>query len=197
MKNVIYFDSLPSPLGAMVLASDGDALTGAWFEGQRHQPPFGPGWQRRGDLPILRRAAAELARYFAGDRTRFELPLAPAGTPFQRAVWTAIAGVPYGETITYRELAAFAGRPRSIRAAGGATGRNPLSIVIPCHRVVAADGALTGYAGGLARKRALLELERAVVATASVQRAAGGLVASPARAAMPGAASACQCDSPT
>jgi len=191
MKTAVYFDCIPSPLGAMVLASDGDALTGAWFEGQRHQPPVDPAWQRGRDLPVLRRAAMELAQYFAGDRTRFELPLAPAGTPFQRAVWTAIAGVPYGETISYRELAALAGRPRSIRAAGAATGRNPLSIVIPCHRVVAVDGALTGYAGGLARKRALLELERAGVATTSVQRAAGGLVAAPAQAAMPGSASAC------
>jgi len=191
MKTAVYFDYIPSPLGAMVLASDGDALTGAWFEGQRYQPPVDPAWQRRRELPVLRRAAMELAQYFAGDRTWFELPLAPAGTPFQRAVWNAIAGVPYGETISYRELAALAGRPRSIRAAGVATGRNPLSIVIPCHRVVAVDGALTGYAGGLARKRALLELERAVVATASAQRAAGGLVAAPARAAMPGSASAC------
>jgi methylated-DNA-[protein]-cysteine S-methyltransferase len=172
MKTVVYFDCMPSPLGAMVLASDGDALSGAWFDGQRHQPAAGPAWQRRPDLPILCRAAAELTEYFAGERIEFDLPLAPAGTPFQREVWHAIADVRYGETIAYHELAARAGRPESIRAAGAATGRNPLSIIIPCHRIVAADGALTGYAGGLARKRALQALETAAVAAATATRAA-------------------------
>ena len=166
MMTVVYFDCMPSPLGEMVLASDGDALSGAWFDGQRHQPPIGPAWQRRPDLPVLRRAAAELAEYFAGERIVFDVPLAPVGTPFQRDVWRAIAGVPYGATIAYRELAARAGRPESIRAAGAATGRNPLSIIVPCHRIVGADGALTGYAGGLARKRTLLALEHAAVASA-------------------------------
>ena len=172
MKTVVYFDCMPSPLGEMVLASDGDALSGAWFDGQRHQPAAGPAWQRRPDLPILRRATVQLAEYFAGGRIEFDLPLALAGTPFQREVWHAIAGVRYGETIAYRELAARAGRPASIRAAGAATGRNPLSIVIPCHRIVGADGALTGYAGGLARKRSLLALERAMAAAATVRHAA-------------------------
>ena len=172
MNTVVYFDCIASPLGPMVLASDGDALIGAWFDGQRHQPPIGPDWHRRCDLPVLRQTAAQLERYFAGKRIEFDLPLAPAGTPFQRAAWSAIAGVPYGGTIAYRELAALAGRPRGIRAAGAATGRNPWSIVIPCHRIVAADGALTGYAGGLARKRSLLELERAVLGSASALRAA-------------------------
>jgi methylated-DNA-[protein]-cysteine S-methyltransferase len=167
MMTVVYFDCMPSPLGEMVLASDGDALSGAWFEGQRYQPRIGPAWQRRPDLPVLRRAAAELAEYFAGERIAFGVPLAPVGTPFQRDVWRAIAGVPYGATIAYRELAARAGRPESIRAAGTATGRNPLSIIVPCHRIVGADGALTGYAGGLARKRALLALEHAAIAAAA------------------------------
>ena len=167
MMNIVYFDRVPSPLGEIVLASDGDALSGAWFDGQRHQPPIGSAWQRRPDLPLLRRAAAELAEYFAGARIAFSVPLAPVGTPFQRDVWRAIASVPYGETIAYRELAARAGRPESIRAAGAATGRNPLSIVVPCHRIVGADGALTGYAGGLARKRALLALEHAAIAAAA------------------------------
>jgi methylated-DNA-[protein]-cysteine S-methyltransferase len=117
-------------------------------------------WRRASGLPLLRRAAAELAAYFAGERLEFDLPLEPAGTPFQRDIWRAIASVRRGETIAYRELAARAGRPASVRAAGAATGRNPLSIIIPCHRIVGADGALTGYAGGLARKRALLALER-------------------------------------
>ncbi len=171
MMTVVYFDCMPSPLGEMVLASDGDALTGAWFDGQRYQPRLGPAWQRRPDLPLLRRAAVELAEYFAGERIVFSVPLAPVGTPFQRDVWRAIAGVPYGATIAYRDLAARAGRPASIRAAGTATGRNPLSIIVPCHRIVGADGALTGYAGGLARKRALLALEHAAIAVAAPRAA--------------------------
>jgi methylated-DNA-[protein]-cysteine S-methyltransferase len=172
VKTIVYFDCIPSPLGEMVLASDGDSLSGAWFDGQRHQPAVGPSWQRRPGLSVLRRAAAELAEYFAGERVAFDVPLAPVGTPFQHDVWRAIAGVPYGETIAYRELAARAGRSGSIRAAGAATGRNPLSIVVPCHRIVAADGALTGYAGGLSRKRALQALEHAVLAAGPVPRAA-------------------------
>ena len=172
MKTALCYDCVESPFGTLVLATDGDALTGAWFDGQRHQPPIGPEWQRRRDLPILRRAAAELREFLAGERTRFELALAPSGTPFQRAVWDAIATVPFGATIAYRELAARAGRPASIRAAGAATGRNPLSIFIPCHRIVGANGALTGYAGGLERKRRLLALERAGVAAEDMRRAA-------------------------
>jgi len=167
MLNIVYFDRVPTPLGGMVLASDGDALSGAWFDGQRYQPQIGPAWQRQPDLPVLRRAAAELAEYFAGQRVAFDVPLAPVGTPFQHDVWRAIAGVPYGATIAYRDLAARAGRPESIRAAGTATGRNPLSIIVPCHRIVGADGALTGYAGGLARKRALLALEHAAIGAAA------------------------------
>jgi methylated-DNA-[protein]-cysteine S-methyltransferase len=108
---------------------------------------------------VLLRAALELDEYFAGERTEFALPLAPTGTPFQRDVWQAIAAVPYGATTAYRDLATAIGRPASIRAAGAATGRNPLSIFIPCHRIVGADGALTGYAGGIERKRTLLALE--------------------------------------
>ena len=159
MKTAIHFDCVSCPLGTLTLATDGVALTGAWFDGQRYHPSIDSRWQRRGDSPVLRRAASMLAEYFAGKRTQFELPLAPSGTAFQRAVWEAIATVPYGETIAYRDLAARAGRPASIRAAGAATGRNPLSIFIPCHRIVGAHGALTGYAGGLDRKRALLALE--------------------------------------
>jgi methylated-DNA-[protein]-cysteine S-methyltransferase len=172
MKTATYFDTVMTPLGPLVLATDGDALTGAWFDGQRYQPPMDSGWQQRADLPILRRSVAELAEYFAGRRTRFDLPLAPSGTPFQRVVWEAIASVPYGETIAYNALAARVGRPECIRAAGAATGRNPLSIVIPCHRIVGADGTLTGYAGGLDRKRALLALERAGVSALPARRAA-------------------------
>jgi methylated-DNA-[protein]-cysteine S-methyltransferase len=172
MLNIVYFDRVPSPLGEMLLASDGDALSGAWFDGQRYQPQIGPAWQPQPGLAVLRRAPAELAEYFAGERFAFDVLLAPVGTPFQRDVWRAIAGVRYGETIAYRELAGRAGRPASIRAAGAATGRNPLSIIVPCHRIVGADGALTGYAGGLARKRALLALEQAAGAAVPAPRSA-------------------------
>ena len=172
MNAVLYFDRVPTSLGAMVLACDGDALTCAWFDGQRHQPPVGAAWRRHRAQPILLRAAAELAEYFAGARTTFTLPLAPPGTPFQREVWQAIAAVPYGGTIAYRDLAAAVGRTSAIRAAAAATGRNPLSIVIPCHRIVGADGALTGYAGGIERKRALLALERGVPVAPVARRAA-------------------------
>jgi len=172
MRLTIDYVLWESPLGRMMLVAEGDALVGVYFDGQRHQRPIGASWRRHAGSPLLWRAVTQLAEYFAGTRTRFDLPLAPAGTPFQRAVWQAIAAVPPGRTITYAELAANAGRPSSIRAAGAATGRNPLSVVIPCHRIVGADGSLTGYAGGLDRKRALLTLEQPVTAATPVRQAA-------------------------
>jgi len=153
------FDLVPGPLGTMLLIARADGLAGIHFEGGRWQSAIGADWRRTPDHPLLRAARDELDEYFAGRRTRFDLPLAPIGTPFQRAVWAAIAAVPYGATIAYRDLAARAGRPRGVRAAGAAAGRNPWAIVVPCHRIVGADGTLTGYAGGLERKRALLALE--------------------------------------
>ena len=170
--NTVCFDFLSTPLGTVLLASDGEALVGAWFEGQRYEPARGGSWERRRNTPVLVRAGAEMTEYFAGTRTAFTVPLAPAGTPFQRAVWNAIAAIPYGETAAYRDLASRIGRPSCIRAAGAATGRNPLSIIVPCHRVVGANGGLTGYAGGLDRKRTLLALERNAPASAAARRAA-------------------------
>ena len=108
---------------------------------------------------MLKETRRQLREYFTGDRREFRLLLDPAGTPFQRSIWKAIAAVPYGRTITYAQLAKSAGFPESPRAAGTATGRNPISIIVPCHRIVGTDGSLTGYAGGLVRKRALLKLE--------------------------------------
>jgi methylated-DNA-[protein]-cysteine S-methyltransferase len=171
MKTVC-FDFLSTPLGTMLLASNGEALMGAWFEGQRYEPARARSWERRGNDAILVRAGAEITEYFAGTRTTFTVPLAAAGTPFQHEVWDAIAAIPFGETAAYRDLASRIGRPSCIRAAGAATGRNPLSIIVPCHRVVGADGALTGYAGGLERKRTLLALERNAPSAAAVRRAA-------------------------
>jgi methylated-DNA-[protein]-cysteine S-methyltransferase len=168
----VCFDRVDTPLGAMLLASDGSALRGAWFEGQRHLPTIDSRWRRRHDVPVLRRAATMLAEYFSGERKDFEIAFAPEGTEFQRTVWNEIFRVPYGETIAYRDLAARCGRAEAVRAAGAATGRNPLSIFVPCHRIVGADGSLTGYAGGLDRKRALLALEREALVTTAARRAA-------------------------
>jgi methylated-DNA-[protein]-cysteine S-methyltransferase len=148
-----------TPLGRLWLAASAHGLAGAWFDGQRHFAGPQPQWRDGAHDALLREAAAQLAAYFAGNLRAFDLPLAPHGTPFQRRVWQAIAQVPYAARISYAALARAAGVPAGVRAAGAATGRNPLSIIVPCHRIVGAHGALTGYAGGLERKRALLALE--------------------------------------
>jgi methylated-DNA-[protein]-cysteine S-methyltransferase len=154
-----YYDYYRSPHGRMLLVADGKALTGASFAGQKYAPRVAKDWKRDAAHAPLARAKRELAEYFDGRRRRFSVKLAPRGTPFQRKVWKAIATVGFGRTIAYAELARRAGRPGSARAAGAATGRNPIGIIVPCHRIVGANGSLTGYAGGLAKKRALLALE--------------------------------------
>jgi methylated-DNA-[protein]-cysteine S-methyltransferase len=164
MNQRIRYCFMPSPLGNVLLVTNGDALCGVYFDDQKYLPPIGPAWQEDSGSAILRAAHNELDQYFAGSRKRFELPLAPNGTPFQRAVWNVIAQVPWGETLTYAELSSRAGHPGSARATGAATGRNPLSIIVPCHRIVGSDGSLTGYAGGLDRKQKLLALERPLFA---------------------------------
>jgi methylated-DNA-[protein]-cysteine S-methyltransferase len=154
-----YYDYYHSPRGRMLLVADDTALTGVYFTGQKYQPRIEDGWVRDARQGLLGQAKRELAEYFDGTRTHFTVKIAPRGTPFQRAVWKAITGVAFGRTIPYAELARRAGRPGSARAAGAATGRNPISIIVPCHRIVGSNGALTGYAGGLTKKRALLALE--------------------------------------
>ena len=156
MKRYGFYES---PYGQMLLVAGDDALTGVYFEGQKYYPSIGPLWRRDERHALIAQARRELAEYFAGKRERFEIALAAEGTPFQRRIWQAIADVGFGETISYGQLAESAGSPGQARAAGAATGRNPLTIIIPCHRIVASNGALTGYAGGLERKRALLALE--------------------------------------
>lgn len=149
---------LDSPVGPLTLVAAGGALVGLYLTDQRHRPAeeiFGPA-----DPAPFIEAAAQLGEYFAGDRTEFDLPLAPAGTAFQRAVWRALLEIPYGRTISYGQLAAGIGTPTASRAVGMANGRNPIGIIVPCHRVVGATGDLTGYGGGLERKRQLLTLER-------------------------------------
>jgi methylated-DNA-[protein]-cysteine S-methyltransferase len=151
-----------SPIGPIVLVGDDDGLTGLFMADHRYKPAdhtFG----EPDDVPFTE-VAAQLREYFAGTRTGFDVPLAPVGTPFQREVWTLLRQIPYGETTTYGELAAQLGRPNAARAVGMANGRNPISIIVPCHRVVGSTGDLTGYGGGLPRKRFLLDLEHAGVA---------------------------------
>jgi methylated-DNA-[protein]-cysteine S-methyltransferase len=154
-----YFDTFQSPQGGMLLVASDEGLAGVFFHRQKHHPKKQADWKKSSSHKLLRQAKRELKEYFAGKRKRFKIRLAPDGTPFQRAVWKAISTVGFGETITYGELARRARRPGSARAAGAATGRNPLGIIVPCHRIVGSNGSLTGYAGGLQRKRALLALE--------------------------------------
>lgn len=158
----LYTRDLSSPLGPLTLACSDAGLCGLWFEGQRHGPSTQTvqGWQVAPDHPLLQATAAQLQAFFAGERRGFDLPLdLSRGTPFQRAVWQALRDIPAGAHQSYAQLAARLHKPQAARAVGAAVGRNPVSIVVPCHRVLGSSGQLTGYAGGLARKRALLVLE--------------------------------------
>lgn len=156
MKHYDYYDS---PCGRMLLVANGGALCGAYFIGQKHFKNIESDWRCDSRVAPIVQAKRELDEYFGGGRRVFDTPLAPEGTPFQRSVWRAIASAPFGETISYAELARRAGHPGSARAAGAATGRNPIGVIVPCHRIVGVDGSLIGYAGGLATKRRLLTLE--------------------------------------
>lgn len=148
--DLLFYDS---PVGRLGLMGEGEALTALTLPGQ----PV-PRIAER-ETPLLREARRQLAAYFAGKLREFDLPLRPEGTPFRRQVWDELRNIPYGQVISYGELARRVGRPGAARAVGGANHHNPISILIPCHRVIAADGSLCGYGGGLALKRALLELE--------------------------------------
>ncbi|MCX7556694.1 methylated-DNA--[protein]-cysteine S-methyltransferase [Xanthomonadaceae bacterium JHOS43] len=149
-----------TPLGVVTLAASPLGLRGMWFEGQRHFPELS-GAAESVDNPLLNAAATQLAEYFTGVRRAFDLALDLShGTPAQQHVWKALLAIPYGSTTSYAALATSMGRPTAARSVAAAIGRNPLSIIVPCHRVLGSDGSLTGYAGGLQRKQALLELER-------------------------------------
>jgi methylated-DNA-[protein]-cysteine S-methyltransferase len=156
-----------SPLGSIALAASAQGLAGLWFtEGQRYLPPELATWPSVPEHPLLQQASAQLAGYFAGQRRHFELPLdLSSGTAFQQAVWQALRGIGPGGTVSYSDISQRIGKPGAMRAVGAAIARNPLSIVVPCHRVIGASGALTGYAGGLERKTALLRLEGALQET--------------------------------
>ncbi|RZL86979.1 MAG: methylated-DNA--[protein]-cysteine S-methyltransferase [Variovorax sp.] len=158
----LYSICIDSPLGGITLAATDAGLAGAWFDHQRHWPDMRD-WQTAPDHPELREAAAQLGDYFAGRRSHFDLALDLShGTVFQQAVWQALLAIPAGKTTSYGALSAGVGNPAAVRAVGAAVGRNPISVIVPCHRVLGSNGSLTGYAGGLERKSALLELEGAL-----------------------------------
>ena len=152
---------LDSPIGPLTLVATDGALSGLYMEMQRHRPPeetFGA--PADPDTEPFATVAAQLTAYFAGELTEFDVPLTLRGTPFQQRVWAALTEIPYGETTTYGELAVEIGNPSASRAVGLANGRNPVGVIVPCHRVVGSTGSLTGYGGGLDRKRRLLDFER-------------------------------------
>jgi methylated-DNA-[protein]-cysteine S-methyltransferase len=160
-----YSCEFETALGSMTAAAEDELLVGLWFNGQKHFPTGSSQWRVQPEHQLFQRLRLQLDRYFRGEKLAQELRLAPQGTPFQLAVWELLVRIPYGETVSYgdlaREIAGGRGvRTMSAQAVGGAVGRNPLTILIPCHRVVGCDGGLTGYAGGIERKEALLRLER-------------------------------------
>ena len=150
-----------SPIGELLLVADDTALLRLHVRQGKYEPALQADWCNDRSHPILTLAQRELDAYFARRLQVFSVAIAPQGTAFQRRVWTALTGIPYGETRTYTQQAHAIGQPAAVRAVGAANGRNPISLIVPCHRVIGADGAMTGYAGGLAAKRMLLELEAA------------------------------------
>jgi len=161
---MIYTAHYNSPLGGITLTSDGMALTGLYFDGERDFPDLSPG--RKKDLPLFGEVMRWLDLYFDGKEPDFSPALNPTGTAFQMSVWAILRTIPYGETTNYgaiaKRLEKKTGKRMSAQAVGGAVGRNPISIIVPCHRVIGANGSLTGYAGGLDKKEYLLELEGAI-----------------------------------
>lgn len=157
MRNVFFYDF--EGIGRVWISDDGKAITHVLFAGEKL--PVGAA---KRESPLIVRAAGQLREYLAGKRRTFDLPLSPCGTDFQRAVWRVLLEIPYGGTKSYRWVAERVGRPRAFRAVGGANNRNPIAVVVPCHRVIGADGSLVGYGGGLSIKEFLLELERRTLA---------------------------------
>ena len=157
----MIYTTVDSPIGELLLLGEGNTLHGLYMQAGRHPVAVRPNWTRDDDaFPEVRR---QLAEYFAGTRTDFDLDLHMDGTAFQRTVWHALTEIPYGETISYGELARRIGRPDRARAVGTANGQNPIAVIVPCHRVIGADGKLVGYGGGLENKRLLLDLEAGTV----------------------------------
>lgn len=164
----LHYRTMPSPVGELLLVARREAIVGIYFDGADRPPDFSD--VRRSTAPCLRMAAEQLSAYFAGSLRRFQLPLDPAGTPFQLRVWERLREIPFGATVSYGEVARGIGHPGASRAVGAANGRNPIAIVVPCHRVIGADGRLTGYGGGLERKQWLLDHEAKVAGSTSRRR---------------------------
>ena len=159
-----YYAWIESPLCKLLLTSDGRSLTGLYLKGQKYFPTEIQHWTEASQVNPLAQARQQLSEYFAGQRQTFDLPLNPSGTDFQQQVWQCLQQIPFGTTCSYGTLAQMLGNPSASRAVGAANGRNPISIIVPCHRVVAANRQLTGYAGGLDRKRWLLQHEQSYIA---------------------------------
>ena len=162
----LYFDQFDTPIGRLTIAGDGQALRHVLFAQNRHDAKGRADWTR--DAARMREARLQLLQFLHGERTAFDVPLRPIGTPFQLRVWQALAAIPYGQTWSYLQLAQHLGQPTATRAVGAANGRNPLPIVLPCHRVIGRDGTLTGFGGGVETKAALLALEQRVQRVATV-----------------------------
>ena len=158
----MWFDAFKTKIGVLTVAADDTGIRYVLFPENKYDAPDRDDWKR--DPDALREPREQLLAYFAGERRTFDLPLAPQGTQFQLKVWNTLAKIPFGATWSYRDIAIAIGEPKAMRAVGAANGRNPLPIVLPCHRVIGADGSLTGFGGGLPLKRFLLELEGAVPA---------------------------------
>ncbi len=171
--------TIESPIGDLLLTGDGEAVSGLYIQDGLGAADPEPGWQR--DDEAFADVRAQLGEYFAGGRTEFDLPLAPQGTDFQRRVWDELRAIPYGETRSYAELARAVGKPGAARAVGAANGRNPITVIVPCHRVIGSGGDLAGFSGGVERKRALLELEAGGNGTVSPSRRGRGAAPPAAR----------------
>jgi methylated-DNA-[protein]-cysteine S-methyltransferase len=157
----VIYTTVESPIGELLLLGDGEVLRGLYMQAGRRPIRIRPAWER--DDSAFPEAREQLAQYFAGERTSFDLPMQLDGSVFQRTVWHALTEIPYGQTISYGELARRIGRPDLARAVGTANGQNPIAVVVPCHRVIGSDGKLVGYGGGLENKRLLLDLEQGTV----------------------------------
>jgi len=157
MDKRVFYDTFRSPIAELLITSNGEAITGLFLENSRDLPMIETTWRK--EVRLFDQARKQLRAYFARELMEFELVLAPQGTSFQQMVWSELRKIPYGSTTTYGELARKIGNPNGSRAVGAANGRNPISIIIPCHRVIGSNRKLTGYGGGIERKKALLDLE--------------------------------------
>lgn len=160
VQQLVYYRWIDSPIGELLLTANETALTALALKGQKYFPEPTPNWQAAPNLAILDQTQTQLQDYFAGNRQTFDIPLAPQGTAFQKQVWQCLGEIPFGETRTYGQLAQTIAQPNAVRAVGAANGHNPISIIVPCHRVIASNGMLTGYAGGIDRKQWLLNHEQ-------------------------------------